>query len=136
MKNWNDVLKNERTADFRAGDTVRVFAKVSEGEGAERVQAFEGLVIGMQGRGNGQTFTVRKISFGVGVERTFPLHSPRIEKIQKVRSSKVRRAKLFYLRELSGKAARLTELETGATPAAEPAKAAVEPAAAAEPAKA
>jgi large subunit ribosomal protein L19 len=113
-KDWNDVLKTERPRNFRTGDTVKVMAKVSEGEGAERVQTFEGLVIATSGRGNGETFTVRKISFGIGVERTFPVHSPRIEKVVKVRSSKVRRAKLYFLRDLSGKAARLDEIEGSA----------------------
>jgi large subunit ribosomal protein L19 len=99
---------------FRVGDTVRVDVKIIEGE-SERVQAFEGIVIGRRGHGVSETFTVRKISFGVGVERTFPVHSPRIEKLQVLRSGKVRRAKLYYLRDLSGKAARIEEVETGET---------------------
>lgn len=92
--------------DFRVGDTVRVYVKVVEGE-KERVQSFEGTVIKTNGGGNRATFTVRKVSYGVGVERIFPMHSPRIEKIQVLGRSRVRRARLYYLRELSGKAARL-----------------------------
>ena len=94
--------------DFGPGDTVRVFFKVIEG-GRERVQPFDGVVIRRQNGGLRETFTVRRISYSVGVERTFPLHSPRIEKIQVLRRGKVRRAKLFYLRGLSGKAARIRE---------------------------
>jgi len=94
---------------FRAGDTVRVHVKVKEGQ-RERIQVFEGVVIQRRGGGISATFTVRKISYGVGVERTFPLHSPRIEKIEVVRRGKVRRAKLFYLRKLRGKAARIKEI--------------------------
>jgi len=95
---------------LKAGQTVRVHIKVVEGE-KERTQVFEGVVIGISGGGNRRTFTVRKISYGVGVERIFPLYSPRIDKIQVVSSGKVRRAKLYYLRELSGKKARLYEDE-------------------------
>jgi large subunit ribosomal protein L19 len=91
---------------FRVGDTVRLQVKVVEGE-KERIQSFEGIVIKMNRGGNRATFTVRKISYGIGVERIFPLHSPRIEKIQVLSRGKVRRAKLYYLRELSGKAARI-----------------------------
>jgi len=94
--------------DFRPGDTVRVHAKVVEGN-RERIQVFEGVVLKRQNGGIHETFTVRKISYGVGVERTFPLHSPRIEKIEVVRRGKVRRAKLNYLRERRGKAARIQE---------------------------
>lgn len=93
---------------FRAGDTVRVHVKVIEGQ-RERIQVFEGVVIKRQGGGIGETFTVRKISYGVGVERTFPLHSPKIDKIEVVKQGKVRRAKLYYLRNLRGKAARIKE---------------------------
>jgi large subunit ribosomal protein L19 len=92
--------------EFRVGDTVRVHVKVVEGE-KERVQAFEGVVIKINRGGNRAAFTVRKVSYGVGVERIFPLHSPRIDKLQVLSRSKVRRARLYYLRELSGKAARL-----------------------------
>ena len=101
--------KHQKTdiPDFRAGDTVRVHAKIIEGE-KERVQVFEGAVISRSnGKGNRATFTVRKISYGVGVERIFPVHSPRIEKIEILTRGKVRRAKLYYLRERSGKAARI-----------------------------
>ena len=91
---------------LQPGETVRVHVKVVEGE-KERTQVFEGIVIGLSGKGNRATFTVRKISYGVGVERIFPLHSPRIEKVEVVARGKVRRAKLYYLRERSGKAARL-----------------------------
>ena len=92
--------------EFRAGDTVRLQVKVVEGE-KERIQPFEGIVIRINGGGNRATFTVRKISYGIGVERIFPMHSPRIEKIQVLSRGKVRRAKLYYLRNLSGKAARV-----------------------------
>jgi len=91
---------------FRVGDTLRLQVKVVEGE-KERIQSFEGIVIKMNRGGNRATFTVRKISYGIGVERIFPLHSPRIDKIQVLTRGKVRRAKLYYLRELSGKAARV-----------------------------
>ena len=92
--------------EFRAGDTVRVHVRVVEGD-KERIQVFQGVVIGRRGGGTRETFTVRKISGGIGVERIFPFHSPRIEKIQVLSRGKVRRAKLYYLRELSGKAARI-----------------------------
>jgi large subunit ribosomal protein L19 len=92
--------------EFRVGDSVRVHVKVREGE-KERVQAFEGVVIKINRGGNRATFTVRKVSYGVGVERIFPMHSPRIDKLQVLSRSKVRRARLYYLRGLSGKAARL-----------------------------
>lgn len=95
--------------DFRAGDTVKVHLRIKEGD-RERIQIFEGLVIARHGGGISATFKVRKISYGVGVERTFPLHSPFIEKIEVVRKGKVRRAKLFYIRNLSAKAARIKEL--------------------------
>ena len=94
--------------DFRAGDQLRVHFKVIEGEN-ERVQIFEGIVIRRRGTGISETFTVRKISFGVGVERIFPTNSPRIEKVEFLRRGHVRRARLFYLRALSGKAARIEE---------------------------
>lgn len=93
--------------DFRVGDTVRLQVKVVEGE-KERIQSFEGAVIKINRGGNRATFTVRKVSYGIGVERIFPLHSPRIEKIQVLSRGRVRRARLYYLRELSGKAARIT----------------------------
>ena len=93
--------------DLRPGETVRVHVKVVEGE-KERTQVFEGIVIGMSGTGSRAMFTVRKISYRVGVERIFPIHSPRIDKVEVVSRGKVRRAKLYFLRERSGKAARLT----------------------------
>ena len=93
---------------FKAGDTVRVAVKVVEGDN-ERIQNFDGVVIARRGHGISESFTVRKISFGVGVERIFPINSPRIESITVLRNGKVRRAKLNYLKELSGKAARLQE---------------------------
>ena len=94
--------------DFGPGDTVRVHAKIVEGS-RERIQMFEGIVLGRQGEGVRETFTVRRISYGVGVERMFPVHSPRIEKIDVLRKGVVRRAKLYYLRNLTGKAARIKE---------------------------
>jgi len=93
---------------MRSGDTVRVHVKVREGD-KERIQIFEGSVIAMHRGGARATFTVRKVSFGQGVERIFPLHSPTIERIEVVRSAKVRRAKLYFLRDLKGKAARMKE---------------------------
>ncbi|EHJ51670.1 50S ribosomal protein L19 [Streptococcus macacae] len=95
--------------DFQPGDTVRVHAKVVEGN-RERVQVFEGVVISRKGQGISEMYTVRKISSGIGVERTFPLHTPRVEKIEVTRHGKVRRAKLYYLRALQGKAARIQEI--------------------------
>jgi len=93
--------------DFRPGDTVRVHVKVVEGE-KERIQVFQGVVIRRSRGANRATFTVRKISYGIGVERTFPVHSPRLDKIEVVSHGQVRRGKLYYLRQLSGKAARIT----------------------------
>jgi len=93
---------------FQPGDTVRVHVKVKEGE-KERLQVFEGVVMRLRKGGLGSTFTVRKMTYGVGVERTFPLHSPMIEKVEVVRKGQVRRAKLYYLRKLKGKAARIKE---------------------------
>ena len=94
--------------DFAPGDTVRVHAKIVEGS-RESIQMFEGVVISRQGTGVRETFTVRRISYGIGVERMFPVHSPRIEKIDVLRKGIVRRAKLYYLRNLTGKAARIKE---------------------------
>jgi large subunit ribosomal protein L19 len=108
-------IKKDRDV-FGPGDTVRVQVKVVEGE-KERIQAFEGVVIRKRGEGAKASFTVRRISYGVGVERTFPLHSPRIERIEVVRRGRVRRAKLYYLRKLAGKAARLREKRTVQVPA-------------------
>jgi len=93
---------------FHPGDTVKVFVKIKEGN-RERIQMFEGLVIKRQGGGVSETFTVRKVSYGIGVERTFPVHSPAIEKIEVSRTGKVRRAKLNYIRTLSAKASRIKE---------------------------
>ena len=111
----NTILENVTSAqlrsdipEFRAGDTVKVYAKIVEGS-RERIQLFEGVAIKRKGSGIQATYTVRKISSGVGVERTFPLHSPRVEKIEVVRFGAVRRAKLYYLRALQGKAARIKE---------------------------
>jgi large subunit ribosomal protein L19 len=97
--------------DFRAGDTVRVHVKVSEA-GRERIQVYQGVVIRRRGAGLRKTFTVRKVSFGVGVERTFPLHAPAVDRIEIVTRGDVRRAKLYYLRERRGKRARIRELRT------------------------
>jgi large subunit ribosomal protein L19 len=93
---------------FRPGDTLKVHVKVTEGN-RSRIQVFQGFVIGRQGAGLRETFTVRKVSYGVGVERTFPVHSPSIDKIEVVTRGRVRRAKLYYLRDLRGKAARIKE---------------------------
>ena len=98
----------EDLPEFRAGDTVRVHVRVVEGN-KSRIQVFQGVVIARRGGGTRETFTVRKISGGIGVERVFPLHSPSIESIEVVRRGKVRRAKLYYLRELRGKASRIEE---------------------------
>ena len=104
------VEKSQLTTkpDMKSGDTVRVHVKVREGD-KERIQIFEGIVIGMHRGGIRASFTVRKVSFGQGVERIFPLHSPTIQKVEVTRSAKVRRAKLYYLRELKGKAARMKD---------------------------
>src|SRR3954454_4571301 len=107
-----EITKEQLRSDlpsFRPGDTLKVYVKVIEGT-RERIQLFEGVVIKRHGAGISKTFTVRKISYGVGVERTFPLHSPKIEKIEVARRGKVRRAKLYYLRGLRGKAARIKEI--------------------------
>ncbi|ETY74561.1 50S ribosomal protein L19 [Lactiplantibacillus fabifermentans] len=107
----NEQLRTD-IPDFRAGDTIRVHARVVEGT-RERIQLFEGVVIKRHGSGISETYTVRKISNGVGVERTFPLHTPRVAAIDIVRQGRVRRAKLYYLRELHGKAARIPERRRG-----------------------
>lgn len=107
-----DIIEQENlkkdVPNFNIGDTVRVYVKVVEGE-RERLQAFEGIVIARKNGSIRESFTVRRISFGIGVERTFPIHSPRIDRIEVVRHGKVRRAKLYYLRDLTGKAARVKE---------------------------
>ncbi|MBA2874013.1 large subunit ribosomal protein L19 [Anoxybacillus caldiproteolyticus] len=107
-----EITKEQLRTDlpeFRPGDTVRVHVKVIEGN-RERIQVFEGVVIKRRGAGISETFTVRKVSYGVGVERTFPVHTPKIAKLEVVRRGKVRRAKLYYLRQLRGKAARIKEI--------------------------
>jgi large subunit ribosomal protein L19 len=101
-------LKKEKVTPFKVGDTVRVSTRVIEGD-KERIQPFEGVVIARKGSGFRETFMVRKVSFGVGVERIFPIHSPFVEKIKVIRESAVRRAKLYYLREKKGKAAKVKE---------------------------
>ena len=112
MTNVVDQIASESKRDdipeFRAGDTLKVHVKVIEGT-RSRVQVFKGVVIRRHGGGLGETFTVRKVSFGVGVERTFPVHSPNIDKIEVFTRGDVRRAKLYYLRELRGKAAKIKE---------------------------
>ena len=95
---------------FNVGDTVRVFVKVVEGS-RERLQAFEGVVMAKRNGSSRETFTVRRVSYGIGVERTFPLHSPRVDRIEVIRRGKVRRAKLYYLRGLQGKAAKIKEAD-------------------------
>ena len=112
----NEIIKEieaaqvkEKVDEFRVGDTVKVYGKIKEGN-RERIQIFEGTVLKRQGGSNRETFTVRKISNGIGVEKTWPLHSPNVEKIEVVRRGKVRRAKLNYLRECVGKKAKVKEL--------------------------
>ncbi len=114
--NANEIIKsieaeqlNANAPVFSVGDTVKVYGKIKEGN-RERIQVFEGTVIKKQGGSNRETFTVRKISNGVGVEKTWPLHSPNVEKVEIVRKGKVRRAKLYYLRDRVGKAAKVKEL--------------------------
>ena len=110
IRNVESAQIKKDIVNFRPGDQIKVHFKVVEGE-SERIQIFEGIVIRKRGTGTSATFTVRKESFGVGVERIFPINSPRIEKIEVVRSGKVRRAKLYYLRKLAGKAARIEEAQ-------------------------
>ncbi len=108
----NELTKEQLKTDlpnFKPGDTVRVHVRIVEGS-RERIQVFEGVVIKRRGGGVSETFTVRKISYGVGVERTFPVHTPKIEKLEVTRRGRVRRAKLYYLRNLRGKAARIREI--------------------------
>ncbi len=99
----------ENAVNFRIGDTVKVHFKIVEGQ-TERIQVFQGIVLSSKGTGIRRTFTVRKMSYGVGVERVFPVHSPRIDKIEVIRRGRVRRAKLYYLRKRVGKAAKVSEL--------------------------
>ncbi len=114
--NASEIIKNieaeqlkENAPEFNVGDTVKVYGKIKEGN-RERIQVFEGVVLKKQGGSNRATFTVRKMSNGVGVEKTWPLHSPNVEKVEIVRKGKVRRAKLYYLRDRIGKAAKVKEL--------------------------
>jgi large subunit ribosomal protein L19 len=109
IKNIEAAQMKEQAPEFHVGDTVKVYGKIIEGN-RERIQVFEGTVLKRQGSSNRETFTVRKLSNGVGVEKTWPLHSPNVEKIEVVRRGKVRRAKLNYLRGRVGKAAKVKEL--------------------------
>ena len=109
IKGIEDAELKENVSDFSVGDTVKVYAKIKEGN-RERIQVFEGTVIKRQGGSNRETFTVRKLSNGVGVEKTWPLHTPNIDRIEVVRKGKVRRAKLFYLRDRVGKRAKVKEV--------------------------
>ena len=112
MRRVEEPLLKRQLPEFFPGDTVKVQLKVHEGD-KERIQAFEGVVIRRRGYGLRATFTVRKVTYGVGVERTFPIHSPLLEKIERTRRGRVRRAKLYYLRTLKGKAARIREHRIG-----------------------
>ncbi len=111
----NETIGEQRMPRFRAGETVRVSVRIKEGS-KERIQVFEGVVIAWHAAGVSSTVTVRKISYGVGVERVFPIYSPNIEKIEWVRRGRVRRAKLYYLRDLRGKKARLVEVHKAKAP--------------------
>ncbi|HOV46009.1 MAG: 50S ribosomal protein L19 [Spirochaetes bacterium] len=111
LEKINNEMTDKPIPAFRVGDTVKVHYKVVEG-GKERIQPYEGIIISKKGAGISKNITIRKISYGVGVERVFPVYSPRIDKIEIVKRGKVRRAKLFYLRERRGKAARVKERET------------------------
>jgi large subunit ribosomal protein L19 len=121
VEKLNQSLMRSGLPDFRAGDTVRVHVRLREAEGEkERIQPFEGVVIGRRGANTSASFTVRRVSFGIGVERIFPLHSPMISSIEVVQRGRVRRSKLYYLRGLRGKSARIkTALRSAAKPAAE-----------------
>ncbi len=109
IKQLEDEQVRENRLDFKVGDTVKIDYKVKEGN-RERIQVFEGTVIRIQGTGIRKTFTVRRVAYGVGVERTFPMNSPRVENVKVARRGRVRRAKLYYLRDRVGKAARVREL--------------------------
>ncbi len=132
IRKLHDAQLRKDLPEFRAGDTIRVTVRLKEGEGEkekERLQAFEGVVISKKGRASSATFTVRRVSFGVGIERIFPLHSPSISSIEVVGKGKVRRARLYYLRDLRGKAARIKRAdreEEEATPVAATAAAGTE----------
>lgn len=117
IKTIEESQKRPGAQDFNVGDTVKVYFKIIEGK-TERIQVFEGIVLCMKNAGARRTFTVRKISFGVGVERIFPINSPRIVKVEVVRPGKVRRAKLYYLRDRVGKKAKVKQLVGGAVAAA------------------
>jgi large subunit ribosomal protein L19 len=123
IKSIEAAQMKSKLDEFKVGDTVKVHFKIVEGKN-ERIQIYEGLVIAMKNSGIGKTFTVRKNSYGVGVERVFPIHSPRVDKVEVVRPGKVRRAKLYYIRGKVGKAAKIKELIIRKKPAA---KAAVAP---------
>lgn len=111
LQKIDNKFANKKIPSFRSGDTVKVHVKIKEGE-KERIQVFEGVVIKMHNSGLGSSFTVRKMSFGVGVERIFPVYSPVVSRIERVNEGKVRRAKLYYLREREGKKARIETLES------------------------
>ena len=108
IKKIEDAQMKENVGNFRTGDTVRVYAKIKEGN-RERIQMFEGIVLKRQNGGIAETFTVRRIASGIGVEKTFPLHSPWVEKIEVVRKGRVRRARLHYMRSRTGKAAKIRQ---------------------------
>jgi large subunit ribosomal protein L19 len=112
MMNMLEQIQKEQMRldlpDFRSGDTLKVHVRIVEGT-RERIQVFEGVVIGISRKGSGTTFTVRKVSYGIGVERVFPLHSPMLDKIEVVNRGRVRRSKIYYIRKLRGKAARIKE---------------------------
>ena len=110
VKALSDQYMKPELPDMNVGDTVRVWVKVVEGN-RERLQAFEGTVIAKRNGGVRETFTVRRVSYGIGVERTFPIHSPRVDHVDMIRRGKVRRAKLYYLRERQGKAAKIKEIK-------------------------
>ncbi|PJA26114.1 MAG: 50S ribosomal protein L19 [candidate division Zixibacteria bacterium CG_4_9_14_3_um_filter_46_8] len=109
IKQIENQYKKKDSPEFKAGDTVKVHVKIKEGD-KERIQVYQGIVIQRKGDGLGESFTVRKISSGIGVERVFPLHSPNVAKIETLRKGRVRRSRIFYLRELTGKSARIDEL--------------------------
>ena len=109
MKHFTEGMIKENKPQFEVGDTVRVSVRIKEGD-KERIQAFEGVVIKRRGGGLSETYTVRRVAYGVAVERCFPVHSPRVDKITVVRQGRVRRAKLYYMRERFGKAARIKEV--------------------------
>ncbi len=116
LKEFEAAQLKTDVPDFRPGDTIRVSVRIIEGD-KQRLQDFQGVCIGRRGNGMGETFMVRRVSYGVGMERVFPLHSPRVEKIEIVRRGRVRRAKLYYLRTLRGKKARIQEARRSTTEA-------------------